>query len=232
MHRFRTQYLVDASGRDTLLASKLGSKRRNRAHQSAAIFSHYRDVALREGRDAGNISICWFAHGWIWMIPLHNDTVSIGVVCRPEYLRQRKCSQEAFLEQTLALSSQVVERIRGATRVAPVRAAANYSYRSNHACGRRYVMVGDAFTSSTPYSPVVSSLPWTGRHVPRKWWTAYSAIQLAPMPERVTTSAICAPHSPFLMVHLSLQLTDDAASVHGCATKAGHQGCSHQPVGG
>ena len=150
MHRFRTQYLVDASGRDTLLASKLGSKRRNRAHQSAAIFSHYRDVALREGRDAGNISICWFAHGWIWMIPLHNDTVSIGVVCRPEYLRQRKCSQEAFLEQTLALSSQVVERIRGATRVAPVRAAANYSYRSNHACGRRYVMVGDAFTFIDP----------------------------------------------------------------------------------
>ena len=149
-HRFRAQYLVDASGRDTLLASKLGSKRKNTAHQSAAIFSHYRNVVLREGRDAGNISIYWFAHGWIWMIPLRNGTVSIGAVCRPDYLRQRNCSREAFLDRTLALSSEVAERLRGATRVAPVRAAANYSYCSTHACGERYVMVGDAFTFIDP----------------------------------------------------------------------------------
>ena len=150
IHRYRTQFLVDASGRDALLAGSLRSKRRNRAHQSAAIFSHFRDVALREGRDAGNISIYWFAHGWIWMIPLRNGTVSIGAVCRPEYLRRRSCSREAFLEQTLALSAQVGERVRGATRVAPVRAAANYSYRSTHACGERYVMVGDAFAFIDP----------------------------------------------------------------------------------
>ena len=150
LHRFRTQFVVDASGRDTLLASKLGSKRRNRAHQSAAIFSHYRDVELREGRDAGNISIYWFAHGWIWMIPLYNGTVSIGAVCRPEYLRQRNCSREEFLERTLAQSGNVAARVRGATRVAPVRAAANYSYLSSHACGPRYVMVGDAFAFIDP----------------------------------------------------------------------------------
>ena len=150
VYRFRARYLVDASGRDTLLAGKLGSKLKNTAHQSAAIFSHYRDVVLREGRDAGNISIYWFAHGWVWMIPLRNGTVSIGAVCRPEYLRQRNCSREAFLDQTLALSSEVAERLRGATRVAPVRAAANYSYRSSHACGERYVMVGDAFTFIDP----------------------------------------------------------------------------------
>lgn len=107
-------------------------------------------MALRQGRDAGNISIYWFAHGWIWMIPLRNGTVSIGAVCRPEYLRQRKCSREAFLERTLALSDHVAERMRGAERVAPVRAAANYSYCSSHACGPRYVMVGDAFTFIDP----------------------------------------------------------------------------------
>lgn len=149
-HRFRTQFVVDASGRDTFLASKLRSKRRNRAHQSAAIFSHFRNVALRDGRDAGNISIYWFAHGWIWMIPLRNGTVSVGAVCRPEYLRQRNCSREEFLERTLALSDGVAARMRGATCVAPVRAAANYSYRSSHACGPRYVMVGDAFTFIDP----------------------------------------------------------------------------------
>ena len=134
-HRFRAQFVVDASGRDTFLASKLRSKRRNRAHQSAAIFSHYRNVALRDGRDAGNISIYWFAHGWIWMIPLRDGTVSVGAVCRPEYLRRRNCSREEFLERTLALSDGVAARMRGATCVAPVRAAANYSYRSSHACG-------------------------------------------------------------------------------------------------
>src|SRR5262245_13670373 len=36
--QWRCRYLVDASGRDTLLAQKFGIKRRNRRHASAALF--------------------------------------------------------------------------------------------------------------------------------------------------------------------------------------------------
>lgn len=40
----RARYLVDASGRDTLLGNKLKIKRKNDKHQSAAIFAHFNGV--------------------------------------------------------------------------------------------------------------------------------------------------------------------------------------------
>src|SRR5690606_1544633 len=66
----RPRYVVDASGRDTFLGSRLRLKRKSARHQSAAIFSHFRGVRQREGEDAGNITIDRFEHGWYWLIPL------------------------------------------------------------------------------------------------------------------------------------------------------------------
>ena len=54
---FRARYLVDATGRDTLLGAKLGLKRQHAKHRSAALFAHFRGVAPRTGADAGNISV-------------------------------------------------------------------------------------------------------------------------------------------------------------------------------
>mgnify|MGYP001812484042 FL=1 len=83
---WETRFVVDASGRDTFLASKNGWKKRNPKHASAAIYAHFRGVERRPGADQGNISIYWFDHGWIWMIPLRDDIMSIGAVCCPEYI--------------------------------------------------------------------------------------------------------------------------------------------------
>ena len=47
------------------IGGKLGIKRRNARHASAAVFSHYRGVRRREGRDAGNVSIYRHEHGWM-----------------------------------------------------------------------------------------------------------------------------------------------------------------------
>src|ERR1700729_2934975 len=71
-YRITTQYLVDATGRDTFLSSKKRLRRKNMEHQSAAIFGHFRGAESRPGEDAGNISMYRFDHGWMWMIPLRS----------------------------------------------------------------------------------------------------------------------------------------------------------------
>jgi flavin-dependent dehydrogenase len=53
----RARHVVDASGRDALFGSKLGLKKRNKRHQSAAVFSHFHNVSRRPGEDAGNVTI-------------------------------------------------------------------------------------------------------------------------------------------------------------------------------
>ncbi|MXV09089.1 MULTISPECIES: NAD(P)/FAD-dependent oxidoreductase [unclassified Xanthomonas] len=151
VRHYRPRYLIDASGRDTFLGNKLKLKRSNPRHQSAALFSHFRGVARRPGEDAGNISIYRHAHGWMWLIPLPDDVMSVGAVCDPEYMKTRQgCDSEAFLLRTLALNPDVVERMAGAQRVAPVHATGNYAYECTRMSGPRWLMLGDAYAFVDP----------------------------------------------------------------------------------
>lgn len=146
----RPRYVVDASGRDTFFGNKFKLKRKSTAHQSAAIFSHFTGVERRPGEDAGNITVQRFAHGWMWLIPLQNDVMSVGAVCFPEYLKQRRGETENFLMKTLESEAQVWARMRGAQRVAPVHVTGNYSYTCSRMYGPGWVMVGDAYAFVDP----------------------------------------------------------------------------------
>jgi flavin-dependent dehydrogenase len=147
---WRARFLVDASGRDTLVTNKLGLKDRNRRHASAAIYGHFTGAHRQEGRFEGNISIFWFDHGWFWFIPLADGTTSIGAVCPPEYLKRRNTDVTTFLHQTIAMAPALAERLAGATMTGPATATGNYSYRARSMTGRNHLMVGDAYAFIDP----------------------------------------------------------------------------------
>ena len=145
------EYVIDASGRDTLLARTRKLLRRSRRHQSAALYGHYRGARRRPGAEAGNIGIYRFEHGWIWMIPLPGDTMSVGAVCRPEHLKLRRGDRAAFLRDTLDGHAVVRERMQGATLVdGTLQAAGNYSYDASRMGGPGWLLVGDAFAFLDP----------------------------------------------------------------------------------
>ncbi len=102
----------DATGRNTLLGTALRLKRKHQRHQSAALFAHFAGVQRREGADEGNISIYRFPAGWVWMIPLPGDCMSIGAVCYPEYLKERRGGNADFLLTTLSRIPGARERDR------------------------------------------------------------------------------------------------------------------------
>ncbi|MEJ2481372.1 MAG: NAD(P)/FAD-dependent oxidoreductase [Acidihalobacter sp.] len=149
-HIWEARFVIDASGRDTLLSKRFGLKYKNPNHNSAAIFGHFRNVPRREGDDEGNISVYWFQHGWFWMIPLRDGTMSVGAVCWPEYLKTRDCPPAEFLQKTIALSPGVSERMKNAELVGEVQATGNFTYYSKAAAGDGYLMVGDAYAFLDP----------------------------------------------------------------------------------
>lgn len=150
LRQWRARYLIDASGRDTFLAAKLGIKRRNPKHSSAAIYAHFTGARRLPGKDAGNISIFWFDHGWIWFIPLRDGITSIGAVCWPYYLKSRKTDLETFLLDTLRLSPALAQRLSDARLAGPAAATGNYSYRAERMTGERYLILGDAYAFVDP----------------------------------------------------------------------------------
>ncbi|MDJ0608490.1 MAG: NAD(P)/FAD-dependent oxidoreductase [Kiloniellales bacterium] len=147
---WRARFLVDASGRNAFLSTRLGLKRKNPQHNSAAVFGHFENVERRTGRDEGNISLYWFDHGWIWMIPLRDGAMSVGAVCWPDYLKQRKGSVEEFLWETIQLCPGVHERMNNARLLGEATATGNYSYESERMWGPGYVLLGDAFAFLDP----------------------------------------------------------------------------------
>ena len=150
-YRILARYVVDASGRDAFLSSKKKIKRKNDQHQSAAIFGHFRGAQRRPGEDAGNISIYSFAHGWMWMIPLPDGVMSVGAVCRPDYLKQRRGRTVDFLLDTLKASPALWKRLEQAELIGEeVRVTGNYSYDSSCMGGPGWVLVGDAFAFLDP----------------------------------------------------------------------------------
>jgi flavin-dependent dehydrogenase len=147
---WQTRYVVDASGRDSFLAKQLGLREVNQSHNSAAIYSHFENAEILEGDDRGNISIYWFDEGWIWMIPLRDSTMSIGAVCRPNYLKKHEGELDDFLWKILSYSPDVLKRIRKAKMVIPSTVTSNFSYYSKQLMGENYILVGDAYAFIDP----------------------------------------------------------------------------------
>lgn len=147
---WRTRFVVDASGRDTLLASRFGIKERNRRHNSAAVFGHFSGARRLAGKAEGNITIFWFDKGWFWFIPLADGSTSVGAVCRPDYLKSRQVDLDTFFMDTIALCPAIAERLRDAILMGPVTGTGNYSYRASRMTGESFIMLGDAYAFIDP----------------------------------------------------------------------------------
>jgi flavin-dependent dehydrogenase len=149
-HTWEAGTVVDASGRDTFLGNRLQSKRRNKKHNSAALYGHFTGAQRECGKREGNITIFWFDHGWFWFIPLADGTTSIGAVVWPHYLKTRTTSVRDFFLATIALCPPLAEKLKNATLVSEPEATGNYSYACNRTCGENYFLVGDAYTFIDP----------------------------------------------------------------------------------
>ncbi len=143
-------YVIDASGRDTFLGNRLQAKRRNKKHNSAALYAHFSGAHRECGKREGNATIFWFDHGWFWFIPLADGATSIGAVVWPYYMKRRSTSVQDFFLATIALCPPLAERLRDATLISKVEATGNYSYVCDHNHGANYLMIGDAYTFVDP----------------------------------------------------------------------------------
>jgi flavin-dependent dehydrogenase len=143
-------HLIDASGRDTFLGSKLRLKRRNKKHNSAAMYAHFTGAHREAGKREGNISVYWFEHGWFWLIPLADGATSVGAVVWPKYMKSRSVDLREFFLSTIDLCPPLARRLDRANLATAVEATGNYSYACDRCHGANYLLVGDAYAFIDP----------------------------------------------------------------------------------
>ena len=138
------KYLLDCSGRQTVLGNFYNLKKTYNHLQKFSVFAHYENVDRAEGIDGTLIRMVRGLDRWFWMIPLTQTRMSIGVVLDTATFRALKLSPEAALEKCICEQPMVLERMTQAERVSPVYSAGDYSYRNTKLFGDRWLLVGDA----------------------------------------------------------------------------------------
>jgi len=141
---FAAKYLLDCSGRQTMLGSSFKLKKNYNFLQKFSVFAHYENVDRAEGVDGTLIRMVRGLDRWFWMIPLTQTRMSIGVVMDTSTFRAMKLSPESALEKCIAEQPMILERMQHARRVSPVYSAGDYSYRNTKFFGDRWLLVGDA----------------------------------------------------------------------------------------
>jgi halogenation protein CepH len=143
--RVTSPVVVDATGRDTLLARKLGWIRPDPDLNKVAYFTHYAG-GYNEGATAPVFTYIFALEAaWLWYIPLNNDITSVGVVLDMNHPRHRQReSSMALFNEFVQQCPTIVEWLDGAQQVEKVRGIPNISYINEHFTGDGFVMIGDA----------------------------------------------------------------------------------------
>lgn len=140
----RAHYVIDASGRTSVLGRQFQIKKTYDHLQKLSLFAHYDGVWRAEGIDGTLTVLIRAIDRWFWLIPLTAERTSVGVVLDSEIFRKSKLSPEDFLEQALAEQPVIAKRMINARRVSQVYVEADFSYRSARLHGDRWLLAGDA----------------------------------------------------------------------------------------
>ncbi|MDX1343700.1 MAG: NAD(P)/FAD-dependent oxidoreductase [Reinekea sp.] len=137
------RYVVDASGQANLIGRKQHNIEVVDGLKNKAVWAYYQNATVPEGRDAGNIIVeNNISEGWLWMIPLHDGTHSIGLVAPQESFKGYE--RGALLNKMLAESEHIKGYLKDATRVSDYHSHKDWSYSCSQFQGPGYLMVGDA----------------------------------------------------------------------------------------
>ncbi|MEE2638710.1 MAG: NAD(P)/FAD-dependent oxidoreductase [Acidobacteriota bacterium] len=148
---YRAPVVVDATGRDALLASRLGWKRRDADLNKIAIFTYFSGARRDPGLDEGATTVAYIPEkGWFWYVPLVNDMVSVGVVAEHDYLYRDSRNPEEIFWREAADCRWIREHLEPGTHQGPVRVTGEFSYRATATAGEGFCLVGDAFSFLDP----------------------------------------------------------------------------------
>lgn len=139
-------FLVDASGRDGIMANHVLKNRRfHKVFQNIAVWGYWENVdRFATGRE-GDIAVGSINDGWIWGIPLHDGTMSVGVVMHKDALAaKRGIGMEEVYCQALAESPLISRVLKPGRLVSDLKTESDYSYASERFGGPGYFMCGDA----------------------------------------------------------------------------------------
>ena len=134
----RGKRVIDAMGRDGMLAKQLGLRRYHPLLRNAARTSWFRGVRRIEPDKEGDIVIACFEGGWFWFIPFADGITSVGSVTTKD------SGIKGDWAASLARCPAAQARLEGAEAVSEMRGLQDFSATSEQFFGDDWALCGDA----------------------------------------------------------------------------------------
>jgi flavin-dependent dehydrogenase len=157
------RFLIDASGQGSLLARKFNSKIAYKGLDRIALFTHWIKTDYDDALNGGNIKIVYLGgekKGWLWVIPVGRNHLSIGVTLSNAYVKSRKkeLGGDDWAKKLYLAEVEEAVSLNGILKNAEiehtVQVLGDYSYYTEKKFGDNYAMVGD---SGAFLDPIFSS---------------------------------------------------------------------------
>lgn len=142
---YRCLYFIDATGRGALMGRQANTIQRLGNLGRFALYTHYRNVVADAATplfENGKIIVLTVDIGWIWVIPLAGNRLSIGLVVRD--LPSAGGNKSELFEDYIGRSHLVNGLLAGAERERRARAEADFSFVNTNRYGMRFACCGDA----------------------------------------------------------------------------------------
>ncbi len=165
-HQFAGKFLLDASGHGTFLGRKFKSKKVFKGLDRTAFFCHWLNNTYDQPLSEGLIKIIYLGgekKGWLWVIPVGPNHLSIGVSLNNDYVKEQKKKFSATHPETWMkeLYLQEVKEAKALDSILKearlehdVLTIGDYSYYNEKKHGKNYAMIGD---SGAFLDPIFSS---------------------------------------------------------------------------
>jgi len=148
----RANFVVDASGRRCMIASKLRLKRKDRNFNQFCIYSWFRNVERPPQRlyGWGLFYFIGLNQAWGWQFPLREGRESVGVVVDKEDFQKSGVDEDEFFKLLVGRSRHFAHVMRNAERIRPYWVEGDYSYKVDRYAGPGWLMIGDALRFVDP----------------------------------------------------------------------------------
>ena len=142
-------YLIDASGRAGLMSTRyLQNRQYHQEFQNLGIWGYWKNADIDKIRPAGSTVSASVndGSGWIWAIPLHDGTISVGLVISKNLYKEKRATAtlEDVYFNSIANCPCVAELLAPAQLVSSVKIEQDYSYTASQFSGAGYFILGDA----------------------------------------------------------------------------------------
>lgn len=146
--RITFDYVIDASGRGGVMATKhMKNRKMHNVFRNVAAWTYYRGAKRLAKGAEGAIAVASVSDGWFWAIPLHDGTMSVGLVTGRDHFNQQRNelgSVDAVYQKALRECLPVLDLLDGAEQVTGMKVEQDYSYAAERFAGPGYLLSGDA----------------------------------------------------------------------------------------